>query len=107
MSSSTTKDAQVSLRLPLDMKQRIEAYAEVTGRNQSHVVMEAVGEYLGWRVPQVEDLKAAVSAADAGDFATDDEVQAVFARYTRPSSAQASSGVAKGAAKKARPRRAA
>ncbi len=100
-SSNTTKDAQVSLRLPIDMKERVEAYAEATGRNKSHVVMEAVAEYLVWRVPQVEDLKAAVSAADAGDFATDAEVKAVFARYPAASSLRGAT-----AAKKARPRRA-
>ena len=79
--TSATKDGQISLRLPLDMKQRMESYAQLTGRNKSHVVMEAVGEYLAWRVPQMEDLQAAIRAADAGEFATDAEVAAVFARY--------------------------
>jgi predicted transcriptional regulator len=81
--SSTVKDGQISLRLPLDMKQRMESYAELTGRNKSHVVMEAVAEYLAWRMPQIEDLKLALRAADAGDFASDAEVQAVFARYAK------------------------
>lgn len=79
--TSTIKDAQVSLRLPLDLKERMEAYAQVTGRNKSHVVMEAVGEYLAWRMPQIQDLQAAIQAADAGDFADDAEVDAVFARH--------------------------
>lgn len=79
---NATKDGQISLRLPLDMKERMESYAELTGRNKSHVVMEAVGEYLAWRMPQIEDLQAAIAAADAGEFATDAEVNAVFARYT-------------------------
>ena len=78
----TVKDSQLSLRLPLDMKERMETYAQLTGRNKSHVVMEAVGEYLAWRMPQVQDLQAAISAADAGEFASDSEVEAVFARYT-------------------------
>jgi len=77
------KDGQISLRLPLATKQRMESYAELTGRNKSHVVMAAVDEYLAWRMPQVEDLQAAVDAADAGDFASDAEVQAVFARHAR------------------------
>ena len=77
----TIKDSQLSLRLPLDMKERMESYAQLTGRNKSHVVMEAVGEYLAWRMPQVQDLQAAISAADAGEFASESEVEAVFARY--------------------------
>lgn len=90
MSSSTTKDAQVSLRLPFDMKERMEAYARVTGRNKSHVVMEAVGEYLAWRMPQIEDLQAAIRAADAGEFASDAEVDAVFSRYVEKKTPAAS-----------------
>ncbi len=79
---TTPKDAQVSLRLPVDLKQRMEAYAQTTGRNKSHVVMEAVGEYLTWRSPQVDDLRAALHAADADDaFASEAEVAAVFARH--------------------------
>ena len=78
----TIKDSQLSLRLPLDMKERMENYARMTGRNKSHVVMEAVGEYLAWRMPQVQDLQAAISAADAGEFASESEVGAVFARYS-------------------------
>jgi predicted transcriptional regulator len=81
--TTAAKDSQISLRLPLDMKERMETYARLTGRNKSHVVMEAVGEYLTWRVPQVEDLHAAIRAADAGEFASDAEVNALFARYDK------------------------
>ena len=100
---SATKDGQISLRLPLDMKQRMEDYAQLTGRNKSHVVMEAVGEYLAWRVPQIEDLQAAIQAADAGEFATDAEVNAVFSHHARktPSArASARSAPAKAAARR-------
>ena len=80
---SAVKDSQISLRLPLDMKQRMERYAQLTGRNKSNLVMEAVGDYLAWRVPQIEDLQAAIDAADAGEFAGDAEVNAVLARSSR------------------------
>ena len=61
----------------------MEDYARLTGRNKSHVVMEAVGEYLAWRMPQVEDLQVAITEADAGQFASESEVAAVFARHTQ------------------------
>ena len=32
--------------------------------------MEALSSYLDWRLPQIEDLKAAVLLADQGDFAS-------------------------------------
>ena len=79
--TSTTKDSQVSMRLPGELKARIESYAQMTGRSKSHVAMEALADYLDWRMPQVADLKEAMAAADRGEFASDAEVQAVFARY--------------------------
>jgi len=77
---AAAKDDQISLRLPSELKERITSYAQLTGRSNSHVAMEAMREYLAWRMPQVEDLKLAVQAADAGDFASDDEVRAMFER---------------------------
>ena len=73
------KDTQLSLRLPNDLKDKMEAYAQLTGRTKSYVAMEALGSYLEWRIPQIEDLRAAVLAADQGDFASDDEVASVLA----------------------------
>lgn len=43
--------------------------------------MEALTEYLAWRLPQIDDLKQAVLAAEQRDFATDAEVQATFAKH--------------------------
>jgi RHH-type rel operon transcriptional repressor/antitoxin RelB len=77
------KDSQVSVRLPNELKEKMEAYADLTGRTKSFVTMEALSNYLDWRLPQIEDLKAAVIAADRGDFASDDDVSAVLAKYTR------------------------
>ena len=76
--STTLKDSQVSVRLPNELKDKMETYAQLTGRTKSYVAMEALSDYLDWRIPQIEDLKAAVAAADADDFATDDEVRRVF-----------------------------
>ena len=83
------KDEQVSVRLPSALKDKLETYAQLTGRTKSYVAMDALGEYLAWRTPQVEDLKAAVAAADSGDFASDDEARAVFARYRLAATPQA------------------
>jgi predicted transcriptional regulator len=80
----TTKDSQVSMRLPGELKARIATYAVMTGRSKSHVAMEALTDYLDWRLPQVVDLQEAIAAADRGEFASDGEVQAVLSRYTTP-----------------------
>ena len=79
--ATTVKDSQVSVRLPTELKDQMETYAQLTGRTKSYVAMEALTEYLTWRTPQIEDLKEAVAAADRGEFASDAEAAAVFERY--------------------------
>ena len=78
---ATTKDAQVSMRLPAELKGRVQTYAQLTGRSKSYVAIEALTEYLDWRLPQMRDLEEAVAAADRDEFASDAEVAAVFERY--------------------------
>lgn len=77
----TLKDSQVSIRMPGELKGQMETYARLTGRTMSYVATEAVGEYLSWRIAQVEDLEEAVVAAERGEFASDEEVSAVLAKY--------------------------
>jgi RHH-type rel operon transcriptional repressor/antitoxin RelB len=97
---SALKDTQVSVRLPNELKDKMEAYAELTGRTKSHVAMEALSSYFEWRMPQIEDLALAVQAADAGEFATDAEVAAVFARHERGAARVAAKAAAKPAARR-------
>lgn len=77
----TIKDAQINVRLPAKLKSQIDAYARQTGRSKSFVAVEALSEYLAWRIPQIEDLTLALKAADQGDFATEEEVNAAFAKH--------------------------
>ncbi len=84
--TTTLKDSQVSVRLPIELKDKMETYAQLTGRTKSYVAMEALSEYLDWRVPQIEDLKAAVAAADAGDFADVQDVERALSRYEKAAS---------------------
>lgn len=92
MTESATKDAQVSLRLPTALKGKVETYARMTGRSKSHVAMEALADYLDWRLPQVADLKEAVAAADRGEFADDAEVQRVVDAFSATASPAHSGG---------------
>ena len=51
-------------------------------RDRSYLINEAISIYLEMHQWQVEEIQRGVSEADAGDFATEDEVNAVFARLT-------------------------
>lgn len=78
---SPANTAQFNVRLPTELKARLESYAQLVGRPQASVASDALADYLDWRVPQVEALKQAVAAADRGEFATVDEVEQFFRRY--------------------------
>ena len=73
--------AQFNVRLPSELKARLENYSKLVGRPQANVASDALADYLDWRTPQIEALKQAVAAADRGDFASADEVEQFFKAY--------------------------
>ncbi|MEW6133400.1 MAG: CopG family transcriptional regulator [Pseudomonadota bacterium] len=77
----TPNNQQFNIRLPAELKARLETYAQLVGRPQASVASEALADYLDWRIPQIEALKKAVASADHGDFATREEVEQFFKRY--------------------------
>ena len=72
---------QFNVRLPAELKARLENYAQLVGRPQANVASDALADYLDWRTPQIEALKQAVAAADRGEFASADEVAQFFKAY--------------------------
>ncbi|MGA7950329.1 MAG: hypothetical protein WCA45_09250 [Thiobacillaceae bacterium] len=68
--------AQFNVRLPAELKARLENYAQRVGRPHANVASEALADYLDWRIPQIEALQKAIAAADRGDFASAEEVEA-------------------------------
>lgn len=73
--------AQFNVRLPADLKVRLENYARMVGRPQANVASEALADYLDWRTPQIKALKKAVASADRGEFAGADEVEQFFKHW--------------------------
>lgn len=75
------KTAPIDACLPEDLKSAVAQLSEISGQSVSSITEDALRAYLAWRVPQILDLKDAIAAADRGEFASDDEVNAFFARY--------------------------
>ena len=76
-----TKTSTMTLRVSDELKAKLDRYAQLTGRSMSYVAATAVEEHLSWRVPQLEDLEHAIKDADAGKFASPEEVERVFRKY--------------------------
>lgn len=74
------KTATIDAYLPEDLKNAVTQLSEISGQSVSSITEDALRAYLPWRMPQIRDLKDAIAAADRGEFATDDEVNAFFAR---------------------------
>lgn len=73
----------VTLRVPVAMKERLEALAKATGRSKSFLGIEALEAYLDVQAWQIEEILKGIEEAEDGDFASEAEVNAVFERWAR------------------------
>jgi RHH-type transcriptional regulator, rel operon repressor / antitoxin RelB len=78
---STAKTATLNLRLPELLLAQLDQLASATQRSKTFLATEALKDYLEAESWQIQDIRQGVLEADAGDFASDAEVQAVFAKY--------------------------
>jgi RHH-type rel operon transcriptional repressor/antitoxin RelB len=71
----------MTVRLDDELKERLEGLAEATQRTKSFLATEAIREYLDLNEWQIQETRAALAEADAGDFASDDEIRAVTTKW--------------------------
>jgi RHH-type transcriptional regulator, rel operon repressor / antitoxin RelB len=77
--SETT--ARMTLDLPLAMKERLEELARTTEKSESRLATEAISSFLDIQEWQTREIQRGIREADLGEFANDDEVAAVFAKW--------------------------
>ena len=68
-------------RLPEALYNQIEALARATARTKRFLTIDALTRYLERESWQIRDIHEGIREADAGEFATDEQVKGVFARY--------------------------
>ena len=71
----------VTFRLDAEKRAELDAVAEALDRDRSYVLNEAVGAYLEVHRWQIAHVREGIRQADAGEFASDDEVTAAFDRW--------------------------
>jgi predicted transcriptional regulator len=74
-------DRALTLTVEDETLARLEALARETGRSSEQLAEEALLQYVeyeGWKADKIRD---ALRRADAGEFASDEGMQAVFDRY--------------------------
>jgi len=71
----------MTIRLDDDIKDRLDVLAEATQRSKSFLAAEAIREYVNLNEWQLHETREALREADAGDFASDDDVGALAAKW--------------------------
>jgi predicted transcriptional regulator len=77
-STAATAKEQFNVRVSPELKERLDKYAALAGQSKAQIAANALSDYLDWRIPQIENLKLAIAAADRGEFADPAEVEKFF-----------------------------
>jgi predicted transcriptional regulator len=76
-----SKTAAVSVRVPEDLANRVEALAAALDRPKSWVVEKALDSFVEHETWFVEQVRQGIAEAEAEDFADNDAVAAVRAKW--------------------------
>jgi RHH-type transcriptional regulator, rel operon repressor / antitoxin RelB len=71
----------INVRLPEALYNQIEELAKATERTKSFLTIDALTNYVERESWQIRDIHEGIEEADAGEFATDEQVRAVFAKH--------------------------
>ena len=77
------ESAVLTLRLDAKLKKHLDRLSKSMNRSRSFVAAQAIQEYVSVNEWQIAEIKKGLAEADAGDFATDEEMQQTIRRLTR------------------------
>jgi predicted transcriptional regulator len=75
---------KLSVRLPVVLMAELDKLAAGLDRPRNWVVNRALEDYVAMQAWQLAQIKRGLSAAKAGQFASEAEVEAAFAAFGRP-----------------------
>lgn len=75
------KTLTVSARLDSKTIKKLDQLAKSTARSKSFLAAEAIRAYVEEQSWQIEAIEEGVRQADAGNFASEEEVKEAFARW--------------------------
>jgi RHH-type transcriptional regulator, rel operon repressor / antitoxin RelB len=73
----------ITIKVDRKTRARLAKLAIETKRSESRLAAEAIRSYVDVNEWQVEGIKQAIKEADAGDFATDEEIKATFRKLRK------------------------
>lgn len=72
----------LSLRVPQNMIEQLGLLADATGKSRNFLAVQAMKDFIEREAWQVAEIQEAIKEADAGDFATDEEVRTIKAKWS-------------------------
>jgi RHH-type transcriptional regulator, rel operon repressor / antitoxin RelB len=73
----------MTIRVDRKTKTRLEKLAKAMERSKSYIAAEAIRAYVELNEWQITEIRGALKEADAGDFASEAEVEAVRRKWRR------------------------
>ena len=77
MSQTTT----MTLRIEPELKDRLSKLASATHRSRSFLAGQAIHDFIELNEWQIQELQEAIKEADAGEFASNKEIDDVFEKW--------------------------
>lgn len=73
----------ITFRVDREKKAVLDSIAEGLDRDRSYVLNQAIDAYIETQRWQIEHIEEGLRQANAGDFASDEEVAAAFAKWRK------------------------
>jgi predicted transcriptional regulator len=73
--------AVLTLRVPEEIKDRLDKLAQATHRSKSFLAEEAIARYLDLEAWQIGEIEQAIEEADQGDFAKPADMANLLKKY--------------------------
>lgn len=67
--------AQFSMRIPIELSEKLKNLSEATGRSKSYLATQALQIFVEQEAWQIETIQKAIIEADEGKFASPTEVK--------------------------------
>jgi predicted transcriptional regulator len=78
--------SMISMRLPDELTTQLDMLASATGRTKSFLAGQAIRDFVERESWQIAEITQAITEADLGDFATEQEMNAISAKWSHNAS---------------------
>ena len=73
--------SMISMRIPDELANQLDELAAATGRTKSFLAGQAIRDFIERESWQIAEITQAITEADKGEFASDEEVNIINAKW--------------------------